>query len=613
MSKKFRIYLTVLLLVSLNSTYVLANINADSNLTRVVKDEEIYLVEDYQRFKSSSRPKVAVALTGGGAKAFFNIGVIKALEEEDIPIDLIVGTSMGSIIGTMYGSGISIEQIEEIVTEAPFTNLLEMNFIDNDSFFETAKVNKFLENIAPYKRLEKFPIPTALLTLEVDSGHKYIITTDRISKVVQASYAIPHFFPLYQMEDKYFADPGILENSPAKAAKALGADFVIATTYTADKSHDSYETPNKIINRYVDIVSEKNNKRILNNYSDIIVEADISGYSFFDFSSAGELIEIGYQSTKDQISKLKVALKSKRIPLRKRVARKKLALDQEFNDIKYDRILVSSIIFNPVLHYGQDYSFFKQDLLRSYLNIPQYGFEFEKDKVDFKFLATNNVTNDLEAELRWKKLTQNTDLIAKTRIESNETDDGEIGIRYYEDNYFWSAGVGSINNNSYVFADAKYELGFNRLDLEGEIDLFFDEAAKVPKILISKKTVSKLSDSWLLKPKVVFNNSELIESPLIYRGSTPDDFSRFQFSLDYAYTHQFVKSIKLTKIIDIKDIGAYLFTDYLNDKESSLAYGVGFNGDFYLLGLKPFRLDCYLSYDQNNEESIIRANLNYNF
>lgn len=605
--------LVLLLLILFNSNSGYAAFKQDKGLTKVIKDDEIYLIEDYQRFESLSKPTVAVALTGGGAKAFFNIGVIKALEEEDIPIDLIVGTSMGSIVGTMYGSGISIEQIEEIIINVPFAKLLDINFMNDDYILGTSKVNKFLEDIAPYKRLEDFPIPTALLTLELDSGNKYLITTNRISKVIQASYAIPYFFPLYQMEGKYFADPGILENSPAKAAKALGADFVIATTVKSELIHDSYENPDKIVNRYVDIVSQNNNRRIIENYSDVIIEARVGDYSFFDFSSAAELVEIGYQATKEKMSKIKEGLNSKTIPLKRHPARKRLNVAQEFNDIKYDRMLVPSFHFNPIIHFGQDYSLFKQDLLRSYINIPQYGFEFDKDSVDFKFLATNNASQDLEAEFRWKKLTKNTDMIAKTRIESEKRDDGELGIRYYKDNYFWGTGLGVIDNNKYVFADARYKLELNRCNLNGEVDVFFDEAGEEPKILISKKTSFKLNDRWDLRPKLVFNNSDLIESPIIYRGDEPDKFAKFQLSLDYAYTYEFVKAIELTKMVYIKDIGAYLFTDYLNDEVSSMAYGIGLNGDFYLLGLKPVRLDGYLSYDQNANDPIIKINLNYNF
>jgi len=605
--------LVLLLLILFSNKRGYTAFNQDKNLTKVFKDDETYLIEDYQRFEAIPKPAVAVALTGGGAKAFFNIGVIKALKEEDIPIDLIVGTSMGSIVGTMYGSGISIEQIEEIITDVPFVKLLDINFMGNDYILGTTKVNKFLEDIAPYKRLEDFPIPTALLTLELDSGSKYLITTNRISKVIQASYAIPYFFPLYQMEGRYFADPGILENSPAKAAKVLGADFVIATTIKAELSHDSYESPDKIVNRYVDIVSENNNRRIINNYSDIIIEADVGDYSFFDFSSADKLIEIGYQATKKKISQIKEKLKSKKIPLQKAPARKRLNLAQEFNDIKYDRMLLPTFHFKPIIHFGQDYSLFKQDLLRTYINMPQYGFEFAKGNVGFEFLATNNDTKDLEAELRWKKLTENTDIVAKTRIESDERDDGELGIRYYKDDYIFGTGLGVINNNNYIFTDASYKLELNQTNLEGEVDIFFDKVGEEPKILISKKTSFKLNDRWDLRPKLVFNNSNLVESPIIYRGDKPNKFAKFQCSLDYAYTYEFVKAIQLTKMIYIKDIGAYLFTDYLNDDVSSMAYGLGLNGDFYLLGLKPVRIDGYLSYDQNNKEPVIKVNLNYNF
>ena len=521
---------------------------------------------------------------------------------------------MGSIVGAMYGSGLSISQIEEIVTRAPFSKLLNFNFIQNDSILETAKVNKFIENIAPDKKLENFRIPTALLSLELNSGNKYLITTGKISEVLQASYAIPYFFPPHQIENNYFADPGIVENSPAKAAKALGANFIIATTSTSNIHEDTYKSPEKIVNRYVEIVGDRNTERILNNYADLVIKSNVKNYSFIDFSMAKELIDIGYKDAKQKMEQLKEKLNNRQVQLTEPTKRKNLDLSQQFDDIKYDRMLVDAINFDPIIHYGQDYSFFKQDLLRSYLDHPQYGFKFDKDHIDFNLLATNNEDNDLETKLRWRKLTKKIDLINKIRFESNSNDDAELGLRYYNGNYSLETGLGVNNKENYIFLNNRYQHQFNNFNLAGEVDLFFNEINQSPELLLSNKASKKISSIWSIEPKLVFSNTKLIEAPIIYRGTKPtSDYPKLQLSLDYSYTHKFLQAVKLTKIIQIKDIGAYLFTDYLNDNNESIAYGIGFDSDFYLLGLKPFRVEGYLSYDQEIEESIVKINLNYNF
>ena len=584
-------------------------------IKQTITEQEKYIVEDYARFKKMESPTVAVALTGGGAKAFFNIGVIKALKEENIPIDLVVGTSMGSIVAAMYGSGLSIDQIEEVVTTVPFGKLINFSLARDGHFLETDKVNQFLENIAPHKRLENFAIPTAFLSLELDTGNKYLITTGQISDVVQASYAIPYFFPTHQIEKNYFADPGIVENSPAKAAEVLGADFIIATTTTKQVNRDIYKTPEKVVNRYVEIVGDQNTERILNNYADFVIESNVQNYSFVDFAMAEQLIAIGYRDTKEQIAKLKDKLAAQEIPLQERVARKKLDLSQEFNDVKYDRMIVDNLHFNPMIHYGQDYSFFKQDLMRSYLNIAQYGFELDKGHIDFRLLATNNDNNEVEGKLRWRKLTSNLDLVAKARIESNgQNDDGELGLKYYTDNYVLGTGVGTKNNLHYLFADSQFHTTVNQINLDGEVDLFVGAEEREAEVLWSQKFSSELSSIWNIEPKFVYSSTNFIEPTLIYRGTEPNtDFPKFQLAVDYSYTYEFVKTIQLSKIIQIKDIGAYLFTDYIDDRQEGLAYGLGIDSDFYLLGLKPFKVETYVAYDQETEDPIFSLNLNYNF
>ena len=115
------------------------------NVTEVRYDGEYYLVENYQEFKEKvdieGRPTVALALSGGGARAIANLGVIKALVEHDIPIDMMTGTSMGSIIASLYGSGLSLEQIEEIVTDTPFANLFNFG---GGALLNSKKVNIFI-------------------------------------------------------------------------------------------------------------------------------------------------------------------------------------------------------------------------------------------------------------------------------------------------------------------------------------------------------------------------------------------------------------------------------------------------------------------------------------
>ncbi|TDX51947.1 patatin-like phospholipase family protein [Orenia marismortui] len=597
-------------------SFYLYSLPAYSNplITQVRKDGEIYLVEDYYRFKNIEGSTVGLALTGGGAKGLFNIGVIKALEEEKIPIDVIVGTSMGSIIATMYGSGLSIEQIEDIVTQAPFSKMFDFNLASNESILNTAKVNKFVEKVVNSKRLDQFPIPTALLSIELTSGNKYLTTTGRISKVLQGSYAIPYYFPIQRVKGKVFADPGIVENSPAKAATVLDADFVIATTYKGEISDNNYDTPGEIAARYMKLVQESNTYKILSKYSDIAIESDVVDYSFMDFSKADKLIDIGYRTTKRMIPEIKEKLEAKNIKLRNYKKREKLDLNQEIKDLKYDRMLIEELSYNPICYYGQDYSFFKHDLIRSSLYKFQYGMNLDKNHFNLTVLSTaEDNKDDVELKLRFRKLSKDIDLITKYKLNEDKDDDFMAGLRYYGDDYILGIGRGIINDQNFNYLKSKYKLGISSFLLEGESDILYPFKDEELKILISQTGEYKLNDNWILQPKLVFNNTNIMESPIIYRGESPNDFVKLQLSLNFTYNHTFINIIDFMRIFRLTDIQAYLFSDYQKDDSSSIALGIGSKADFKLLGLKPLDLEVYGGYDKEVKDIKFGMNICYDF
>ncbi len=560
-----------------------------------IEDTEEYIIEDYARFKSLNHPTVAVALTGGGAKAFFNIGVIKALEEEHIPIDLIVGTSMGSIIGAMYGSGLSIQQIEEVVTNAPFSKMLDISIVDDNSILETSKVNKFIEDIAPNKRLEDFPIPTALLTLELKRGSKYIITTGEISKVIQASYAIPYFFPTLQLQENYFADPGIVENTPAKAAKVLGADFIIGTTYVADTSNDTYKSPKKIVGRYVEIVGDRNTDRIINNYADIVIESDIGSCSFMNFDNADKLIQFGYRDAKKKISRIKEELKKRGIALREPKSRREVDLTEEFIDLKYDRLLVEPIRSKTLFYYGQSHSSFDHALFADLEQDFQYGLNFNKGHFEFDLLSSGREGEDLETRLRWRRLSDRTDLITKVRSDG-ENLDYKLGVKYYNLDRSIEIGGARINEENKLYCDSNYDLDTSLLDLKSKFEILYSPEDSFS-MLASSSGKFRISSIWSVAPRVVFNNTDIISSPIIYRGYRPDESVELQATVDFNYTYNFIESLQLVNLLELTNIDLYLFGDYQSSRQGSLASGLGVGADLKLLGLKSIAIDIYAAHD----------------
>lgn len=587
-------------------------IQAEEKLTSKVIGDETYLIEDQQRFLQLKKPKVALALGGGGARAFVNIGVIKALEEEDIPIDFIVGTSMGSVIGTMYGSGISVKQIEEILHQVPFSDLFDLSSQINKSLLKTEKVNNFIEDIAPHKKIENFPIPTALLSFDLNSGHKYLNTKGQISNVLQSSYAIPFYFPVKKTSDRYLMDPGILEMSPAKATKALGADFIITTTAFDKLPYQEYDTSLRSAIRFLTLVQKRNSMEIIDKYSDIVINNQVGQFSFMDFGLAQELIELGYQKAKQKMPAIKAELQARNIKLKQQDVSTTIDYSDALNDLKYNRQILSDLKVNPLLYYGQDHSIFNPDLLRSSLDEIQYGFKLEKENVELITLAQRNLKKQWEMQARWKRLSENFDLMARTKSQGPDLIDWKLGLKYYDDHYTLEFGRGSLSETECIYLDNEFDLEFDNLTWQSESNMVLTSFSDLD-LLTSQKLKLDLSSVWTIVPKVVYNSSDVITSPMIYRGAAQNDSTHLQGAVDFAYTHQFLPSIEVAQIFQLDNMGFYSFLDYQSQGNLNWASGVGIKADFNLLGLKPVDLRAYSAYSLEGDKVNHEVNITYNF
>ncbi|MGM0411290.1 MAG: patatin-like phospholipase family protein, partial [Bacillota bacterium] len=585
-------------------------------LIEVDYGEESYLIEDYNRFLNLEDKEIGLALTGGGATGFFNIGVIKALVEEDIKVDLLVGSSMGSIIATMYGSGLPIEEVEDIIIKTPFSKMFDFNISSRESILKTAKVNKFIERVATEKDLENFPISTALLSLDLNNGKKYLITSGKISEVMQGSYAIPMYFPIHYHNNRYLADPGVVENSPAKATKVLGADFVIATSIGGEVNTENknYNTPTKAASRYLEVVQNLTSSKLTENYADIIIEPDLSDFGFMDYNSAEELIEIGYRHTKKMMPDIKEKLIAKNISFEKNKKRENFDFTKEYRDLKYDRFLIDQSDLKPAVYYGKNYSVFNEKLAKSNKDSILYGLEFNKNHFDLSFLV-NEIREESFLQLRLRKLTDDFDLVNKFKI-SDGYIDYQSALKYLNNDYTIEGGLGKIDDENYLFMKSNFQLNLSDYLIDTENAIYYKINSNDFAFLSTLNTRSELTKTWDIEPSLVYNNSNLVSSPIIYRGSEINNKKNLQISIDYLYTHRFIDDIDFLDLFELQDVSLYLFTDYRYDNgnpEENIVYGLGSKSNFYLLGLKPFDFEVFYSFEDQGKNNNFGIRFDYDF
>lgn len=181
----------------------------------------------------TERKKIGLALSGGAARGFAHLGVLKVLVENEIPIDFIAGTSAGSIVGAAFACGLSVNEIIEFGKKISWFRTTGFAYSPK-GILSTAPLGMFLEKHFPIKNFEDLPIPFAAVACDLETGDEIVLKEkgDLIS-AVRASCTVPGIFAPIQIEGKTLIDGGVASLVPTKAVKKMGAEIIIAVDVNA--------------------------------------------------------------------------------------------------------------------------------------------------------------------------------------------------------------------------------------------------------------------------------------------------------------------------------------------------------------------------------------------
>lgn len=286
------------------------------------------------------KPIIGLALSGGGARAISQIGVLKALAENKIDVETIVGTSMGSIIGGLYSIGYSVDELDSIVSSTNWNDLitLEGDKRRRDLFVD----QKITEDRAIFSlRLDGLNIvlPTAfnegqrlynhlyLLTkqapininnnfdnlwykyravcTDLETGEPFVIDKGSLSKAMRASSSVTFYLEPVKWDDRVLVDGGLLSNIPVDITRETGAELIVAVNTTSPLHRmNQIDAPWIIADQVVSIPMKKLNEIQLAN-ADFVITPQLTGYLSTDFTGIDSLIDIGYRQTVGEIDKIK--------------------------------------------------------------------------------------------------------------------------------------------------------------------------------------------------------------------------------------------------------------------------------------------------------------------
>jgi NTE family protein len=172
-------------------------------------------------------PKIALALGGGGARGFAHIGVIKALEAHGIVPDIVIGTSAGSLVGALYAGGYHGFDLQRVALQIDDTVIADWSLPDR-GFIRGEALQNFVNSAVQNRPLEKLNMPFATLATDLQSGEPIVFRSGNTGMAVRASSSVPGVFQPVTINGREYVDGGLVSPVPVRAARAMGADLVIA-------------------------------------------------------------------------------------------------------------------------------------------------------------------------------------------------------------------------------------------------------------------------------------------------------------------------------------------------------------------------------------------------
>ena len=242
-----------------------------------------------QEVKPPPKPaKIAIVLGAGASKGFAHIGVLKVLESNKIPVHMIVGTSAGSFVGSLYAYGYNAFQLQKMSFSIEKGDILDITIPDN-GFIKGEKLEEYINEKVKNTPIENLRIPFYSVATDLQNGHEVVFGKGNTGTAVRASCSIPGIFNPVRISDRIYVDGGVVSPVAVEAAKRLGADVIIAVDISADIGGKPPEGTIETILQSISIMYSKLSSLQLTK-ADIVIRPKVGYIGPGDFSKRHEAV-----------------------------------------------------------------------------------------------------------------------------------------------------------------------------------------------------------------------------------------------------------------------------------------------------------------------------------
>ena len=251
-------------------------------------------------------PRIALVLGGGAARGFAHIGVIKALEAQGIVPDIVVGTSAGAVVGALYAAGNNGFDLQKIALQMEEKQVGDWTLPDR-GVFKGEALQEFINKAVAHRTLEQLPRPFAAVATDLQSGEAIVFRTGDTGMAVRASGAVPGIFQPVTIAGHDYVDGGLVSPIPVRAAKAMGANFIIAVDISAKPQNGKTKSSLDMLLQTFAIMGQGLGRTELSE-ADVVIRPATAGISATDFQSRHLAVLEGEKAVAALLAEIKAKL-----------------------------------------------------------------------------------------------------------------------------------------------------------------------------------------------------------------------------------------------------------------------------------------------------------------
>ncbi len=255
-------------------------------------------------------PRVALVLGGGGARGFAHVGVIRVLEDARVPIELIVGTSVGSLVGAIYAgqpNSFALERMARDLDRGDFFDFSLAPALFGEGLATGDRLERFVRDRLSASTFEALRVPVAAVATDLDTGERVVLQHGDVARAVRASCAIPGVLEPVRHEGRLLVDGGVVRNLPVDVARQLGADVVIAVDLAAlepsARPHNFVEVIFRVVNLLTRAEADE-----LDGLADVTLVPAVADVAFIDFDRKDAAIAAGVAAARAALPRIREVL-----------------------------------------------------------------------------------------------------------------------------------------------------------------------------------------------------------------------------------------------------------------------------------------------------------------